>query len=599
MAQTRNNKSSQRDRRGIAKAPTGIAGLDEITFGGLPARRPTLVAGGPGCGKTIFGLEFLVRGALQHGEAGVLMAFEETESELVENAKALGFDLRQLSADGRLSVDFVRVERHEIEETGEFDLEGLFVRLGHAIDRVNAKRVVLDTLEALFAALPSEAVLRAELRRLFRWLKERGVTVVITAERGEASFTRAGLEEYVSDCVIMLDHRVVNQVSTRRLRVVKYRGSSHGTNEYPYLIDDSGISVLPITSLSLQHPAPTERVSAGLSELDAMLGGGFFRGSSVLLSGTPGTGKTSLAAHFVDAACARGERCSYFAFEESPAQIQRNMRSIGLNLERWAKRDLLRFHPTRPEAHGLETHLALMHREVAAFDPAIVVVDPITNLQHVAARDDVRLLLSRIVDFLKSRATTALFTSLTSDGEHPEHSEAGVSSLIDTWLLLRNLETNGERNRGLFVLKSRGTAHSNQIHEFRLTDRGIALLEAYRGPAGVLTGTARLAQEARDHAEAAARAQQRERRRRESARRAATLEGRIAALRAELDAEREESEALTRDDAAQDRRSDQMQAAIDARRSILSDSVGEGKAAPLPARLSTSRPIGHGGARGR
>lgn len=561
-------------RRAIAKAPTGIAGLDDVTGGGLPAGRPTLIAGGPGCGKTIFGLEFLVRGALDHGEPGALLAFEETEDELVENARALGFDLRQLMADGRLAMDFVRIERSEIEETGEYDLEGLFVRLGYAIDRVKARRVVLDTLEALFAGLPNEAILRAELRRLFRWLKDRGVTAVITAERGDGPLTRHGLEEYVSDCVIALDHRVADQVSTRRLRVVKYRGSGHGTNEYPFLIGDHGISVLPITSLHLDHPASTVRVSAGLPALDTLLGGGYFQGSSVLISGTPGAGKTSLASHFVAAACARGERCLYFAFEESPAQIQRNMRSIGLDLGRWVDSGRLRFHPARPESHGLETHLALMHRDVVAFDPAIVVVDPITNLHHASLQADTRAMLARMLDFLKSRGTTALFTSLTSDADRPEHTEAGVSSLIDTWLLLRQLESNGERNRGLYVLKSRGTAHSNQIREFRLTDQGAELLEAYRGPAGVLTGTARLQQEARDRADAAQQQHDRERRRRAIVQKRAALEARIAALHAEFEAERAEYDTSVQADLEQRRRADETPAALDARRGVAGAGPG-------------------------
>lgn len=586
--------------RAITKASTGISGLDEVTSGGLPAGRPTLIAGGPGCGKTILGLEFLVRGATLYDEPGVFVAFEETEAELVENAKALGFDLRQLAADGLLAMDFVRIERSEIEEAGEYDLEGLFVRLGHAIDRVHAKRVVLDTLEALFVGLPNEAILRAELRRLFRWLKDRGVTAIITAERGDGPLTRHGLEEYVSDCVVVLDHRVIGQVSTRRLRIVKYRGSGHGTNEYPFLISDTGIAVLPITSLSLHHPAPSARVSAGLPALDAMLGGGYFRGSSVLISGTPGTGKTSLAAHFVYAACDRGERCLYFAFEESPAQIERNMRSIGLDLERWVARDLLRFHPARPESYGLETHLAVMHRDITEYDPAIVVLDPITNLQQGSQTDDARLMLARIVDFLKSRSTTALFTSLTSDPEHAEQSEAGVSSLIDTWLLVRNLEQDGERNRGMYVLKSRGTAHSNQIREFRLTDHGAELLEAYRGLAGVLTGTARVAQEARDQVEAAAAEHGRDRRRRAIEQKEAVLDARIAALRAEFAAERTEYEALVQEELAHARRTGDVHSAITAHRLRgTPPSDGHGGGHGIISRSAPSQRRARGNARAR
>ena len=485
----------------LPKAPTGITGFDEITGGGLPRGRPTLVSGGAGCGKTLFSMEFLMRGATKFAEPGVFMSFEENEQELVQNVASLGFDLPDLIKRRLLMLDFVRTERTEIEETGEYDLEGLFLRLGHAIDHIKAKRVVLDTIEALFAALPNELVLRSELRRLFRWLKSRGVTAIVTAERGEGVFTRHGLEEYVSDCVILLDHRVIEQVSTRRLRVVKYRGSMHGTNEYPFLIDESGFSVLPITSLSLNHEARMDRMSTGIAQLDTMLDNqGLYRGSSVLVSGTPGSGKSSIAAHLIHAACARGERCLYFPFEESQPQILRNMQSIGLDLKHWVSRGLLRFHPARPHLYGLETHLALMHKQVAQFDPQVVVVDPVTNLTEIGSAMEAKAMLTRLVDFLKGQGITALFTSLTDVVDNPEKTEMGISSLMDTWLLVRNLESNGERNRGLYVLKSRGMPHSNQIREFILTDRGVELLDVYNGSAGVLTGTARLVQEEQDKA---------------------------------------------------------------------------------------------------
>jgi circadian clock protein KaiC len=454
----------------LPKAPSGIRGLDEITGGGLPRGRPTLVCGGAGAGKTLFSIEFLVRG-IEIGEPGVFMAFEENAEELAQNVSSLGFDLERLCARKKLLVDFVRVERAEIEETGEYDLEGLFVRLGHAIDTVRAKRVVLDTLESLFAGLSNEALVRAELRRLFRWLKARGVTAIVTAERGPGSLTRHGLEEYVSDCVILLDHRVTEQVSTRRLRVVKYRGSAHGTNEYPFLIDESGFSVLPITSLGLQHRASSERVSSGITRLDAMLGGGYFRGSTVLVSGTPGSGKTSVAARFVQAACERGERCLYFAFEESPQQLTRNMGSIGIDLGRWRKRGLLRLESARPAVFGLETHLAFMHRTIREFGPAAVLVDPITDFTNNLA--DNKAMLTRLIDFLKMEGITAVFSSLTASGAPAEQSEAGVSSLIDTWIVLRDLEREGRRHRALCVLKSRGMAHSHNVREFRITRRGL------------------------------------------------------------------------------------------------------------------------------
>jgi circadian clock protein KaiC len=550
--------------RTLAKAPSGIRGLDEITGGGLPQGRPTLICGGAGCGKTLFGMEFLVKGAAEFGEPGVFLAFEESEEELAQNVRSLGFDLDRLVADGKVVVDYVHVDRSEIEENGEYDLEGLFIRLGLAIDSIGARRVVLDTLETLFGGLDNQAVLRAELRRLFRWLKDKGVTAVITAERGDGTLTRQGLEEYVSDCVILLDHRVHGQISTRRLRVVKYRGTRHGTNEYPFLIDEDGITVLPVTSLGLQHEASEERVSSGVDRLDAMLGGrGYYRGSSILVSGTSGTGKTSLAAHFADAACRRGERCLYFAFEESQSQVVRNARSIGLDLRPWIDGGLLLFHATRPTFHGLEMHLATMLRMIRDFRPRVVVVDPISNMLAAGTADEAQAMLLRLVDSLKHQQITALFTNLSSAGDTSlEQTDLGVSSIVDTWLLLRDIELGGERNRGMYVLKSRGMAHSNQIREFLLTDRGIELRDVYVGPEGVLTGSMRVAQEARERAAALVRGREEDRRRRELERRRGAIEVQLAALRGELEAIGEEAAASAEEIRSLDERRERDRAAM-------------------------------------
>jgi circadian clock protein KaiC len=469
----RNNRKSNHL---LPKSPTGIAGLDEITGGGLPKGRPTLVAGAAGCGKTLFAMEFLVRGATQYDEPGVFIAFEENAEELAQNVASLGFDLHDLVRKKKLIVDYIRVERSEIEEAGEYDLEGLFIRLGYAIDSISAKRVALDTIEVLFGALPNQGILRAELHRLFRWLKDKRVTAVVTGERGEGLITRFGLEEYVADCVIVLDHRVNEQVSTRRLRIVKYRGSLHGTNEYPFLIGRTGISVLPITSLVLEHKATKERISTGIEELDDMLGKkGFYRGSTILVSGPAGSGKTSLAASFVDAACRRGERCLFFAFEESPGQFVRNMASIGINLAPHVKKGLLHFHASRPSYYGLEMHLVTIHDLILEYNPDIVVLDPITDFFVVGSGTEVKSLITRIIDFLKTKGITTMLTTLTSVENAIDDSMVGVSSLVDTWIGLRNIENNGERHRGLFILKSRGLAHSHQIRSFQLTDHGIEL----------------------------------------------------------------------------------------------------------------------------
>ncbi len=522
----------------LPKCPTGIQGLDEITDGGLPRGRPTLVCGGAGCGKTLLAAEFLVRGAVQFGEPGVLMAFEETEVELKANVASLGFDLAGLVRRKKIVIDYVHIEPGEIQESGEYDLEGLFVRLNHAIDSIGAKRVVLDTLEALFAGLRNEAILRAELRRLFRWLKVKGVTAVITAERGREQLTRHGLEEYVSDCVILLDHRVNDQIATRHLRVVKYRGALHGTNEFPFLIGDEGLSVLPITSLALNHKVSNERIATGIPRLDAMLGGrGFFRGSSILLTGTAGTGKTIISANFAQAAGRRGERVLFFSFEESPNQIIRNVHSIGLRLEPLVKRGLLRFHSARPTLYGLEMHLATMFKEIAAFQPHVVIVDPITSLMELGTVSEGKGMVTRLIDYLKAGQVTSLFTSLTQGGHALKQSEGGMSSLMDSWLLLQDFEGNGERNRVLYVLKARGMKHSNQVREFLISDHGIDVVDAYIGASGVLTGSARAAQEALENAAVLTGQQEAARLKREVERKRAAIERQISGLRSEYEAE--------------------------------------------------------------
>ena len=469
----------------LSKCPTGIDGLDQVTGGGFPRGRTTLIAGGAGSGKTLVGMEFLINGALKFDEPGVCMTFEENVEEMVQNLASLGFDVDALVKAKKLVIDYVLVERHDIEETGEYDLEGLFIRLAHAVDSIGAKRILLDTIEVLFSGLENLAVVRSELRRLFRWMKDRGITAVVTAEAGAEMLTRHGLEEYVADCVVTLDHRVKEQVSTRRVRVVKYRGSTHGTNEYPFLISNRGISVFPITSLGLTYEASTERVSSGIEGLDRMLGGkGFYRASSVLISGTAGTGKSSLAAAFVNAACARGERSIYFAFEESPSQILRNMSSVGIELERWIKKGLLRIVASRPTTVGLESHLAGMHRDIDEFKPAVAVVDPITNLVSVGEMSAVKGMLTRLVDYLKMKGVTALFTNLNVEGV-AEMNTAEISSLMDVWILLRSVTDRHHWQRIASVLKARGMAHSTQLYEMEISDQGFKFLNIDAQPVAI------------------------------------------------------------------------------------------------------------------
>lgn len=522
---------------GLDRAPTGISGLDQITGGGLPRGRVTLVAGSAGAGKTLLGLQFLVAGAREYGEPGVLLTFEESAAKVAANVRSLGFDLDELQRDGLLAVLAFRVEPTEIISAGEFDLEPLFLTLDDVIKRTGAKRVVLDTIEVLFGAFGSDSTVRAELSRLTRWLEERGVTAIVTGERGEKSITRHGIEEYVSDCVILLDHRVREEISTRRLRVVKYRGAAHGTNEYPFFISARGFVVLPITSITLDYGAPEERISTGIARLDHMLGGGIFRGSTVLVSGTAGTGKTSLGAHLVNAACGRGERVLWVVFEESPAQILRNMRSIGLDLRPWTDAGLLHIWPARPSAFGLETHLAQLVQLLDEVTPAVTVLDGIASFAHGVAAAEVTSMVARQMDLLKARGITTLATAL-SHGD--EATTLSVSSMVDIWLLLRNFESNGERNRLLFVLKSRGTAHSNQVREFVLTDHGAELVDVYVGAEGMLTGSARLAQQAAERVAQLRQADELEHRRRELRRGISEHEAHFAAVQDQIAAERAE-----------------------------------------------------------
>jgi circadian clock protein KaiC len=528
----------------LPKAPTGISGLDDVTGGGLPRGRPTLVCGPAGCGKTLLAMEFIVRGITEFHEPGVFVAFEETAEDLTANVASLGFDLKQFEADGQLVIEHIDVVSSEIEDSGDWDLDALFLRLGAAIDMFGAKRVVIDTIETLFGAFTNTAILRSELRRLFAWLKDRGVTAVITGERGDGTLTRHGIEEYVSDCVIVLDHRVAGQTSTRRLRILKYRGSLHGTNEYPFLIGEAGMSVLPITTPGLLHTVSDKRLSTGVARLDSMLGdGGYYRGSSVLVSGTAGTGKSTLAASFCNAACGRGERALYFAFEESEAEIVRNMASVGIDLQQWIDAGLLQFRCFRPALLGLEAHLFSMQKWVTEFDPDVVVKDPVSDLLRIGSGADVSAMMSRQVQFLKDRGVTSLFISLDAAVEEAGM-EARVTSLVDTWLHVKTLEGNGELNRVLYVLKSRGMAHSNQIREFLLTDDGIELSDVYVGPHGVLTGSARQAQEAQERSEGDARQEDLHQRQANLSRRREAVEAQAAALWRAFDDEAETVERL-------------------------------------------------------
>ncbi len=545
-----NHKNNSKSRNiQLPKCPTGIQGLDEITGGGLPKGRPTLICGSAGCGKTLLGMEFLVHGATEYGEPGVFISFEESVEELTQNVTSLGWNLEQLIAEKKLNIDCLYIEPSEIQETGEYDLEGLFIRLSYAIDSIGAKRVVLDTIEVLFGSLSNTGIVRAELRRLFRWLKTKGVTAIITGERGDNSLTRQGIEEYVSDCVIRLDQRVYEELSTRRLQIFKYRGSQHGSNEYPFLIEENGISVLPITSIGLNHSISNERISSGIPRLDTMLGGqGYFRGSSILITGMAGTGKSTIAAAFAAATCQRQEKCLYLAFEEAPDQIIRNMRSVGLDLEPYLQQELLQIQALRPTAHGLEVHLVQIHRWISHFQPTTVIIDPISNLNVTGSILQVKAFFMRLIDYLKSQQVTVLMNNLISGGNPLESTEIGISSLMDTWLEVRVIESNGERNRLLQVIKSRGMEHSNQVREFRLTGQGLELVNVYLGQDKVLTGTARVIQELADKQANLRQQQKIANRRRELEQQQQVIQIEISTLQMQLEAEKTELEHLNQEE---------------------------------------------------
>jgi circadian clock protein KaiC len=529
------------ENKRMPKTPTGINGLDEITEGGLPKGRPTLICGDAGSGKTLFSIEFIVKGATDYNEPGVFLAFEEKKEELAVNVASLGFDLNKLIAEKKIKIDHIQIDRSEIEETGEYDLDGLFIRLGYAIDSIGAKRVVLDTIENLFSGLTNHGILRAELRRLFSWLKDKGVTAIITGEKGEGKLTRQALEEYVSDCVILLDHRIENQISTRRLRIIKYRGSVHGTNEYPFLIDEDGISVLPITSLHLSNEVSNQRVSSGIASLDEMLGGkGFFKGSSILVSGSAGSGKTSIAAHFADASCNRNESCLFFAFEESPAQIIRNMKSINLDLQKHLKKGLLKFYASRPTMYGLEMHLVVFYKLIKEFKPKVVILDPITNLVTVGDPSQVKSILIRLIDFLQKEQITVMFTALTFPHFLQTSVDEDVASLVDTWLSVHDIEYNGERNRAIYIMKSRGMKNSNQVREFLITDNGIEIVEVTLGPAGVLVGSAREAYKLEKNTGEALRKNAFDRKNKQIESRKTILDAKVAKLKSEFELVKDE-----------------------------------------------------------
>ena len=544
----------------LKKVPSGIPGFDDITNGGLPCERSTLVCGDAGAGKTMFGMQFLIEGVTEQQEPGVFVAFEESEPDLKKNVASLGWDLDFLCRQKKIAVEAMHISSDEMIQAGQFDLEGLFIRLDAAIRDVGAQRIVLDTVETLFGLFTDAHIVRAEFRRLLWWLKDRGITGVVTAERGHEGLTRFGIEEYVSDCVVDLSQTMHGQTTRRHLRILKFRGSGHGTNAYPFLIGRRGIHLFAVTELGLDYPVSKERISSGISRLDEMLGGkGFYRASSILLSGTAGTGKSSVNASFVDAACDRGEKAVYISYEESKAQIIRNMESIGIDLHKWQESGLLRFHTARVTTYGLEEHFFVIKELIEQNPPDVVVIDPVSNLLQMGSSEEVKNLLTRLIDLLKSRGITTVVTELITDGNPMEGTNTDISSLMDAWILLRAVESSGERNRVLYVLKSRGMSHSHQVREFVLSDAGISLMDVYAGPAGLITGTARYTQEAQEEAEHKRRLEEIERKRKELERKRRVREARRKEIEAQFQGEEEELELAIREAEEEEKKYLQMQ----------------------------------------
>lgn len=551
----------------LAKCPTGIEGLDTLTNGGLPRNRLTLICGSAGSGKTSLGIEFLVQGIIKYDEPGLFITFEEKPQEIIENAASIGFDLEDLINKKKLFIEYIPVQEEEVMQSGDYTLEALFIRFEQVITSIAVKRVTLDTLDSIFASLGNTPVLRAEIYRLFNWLKQKNITSLVTSEAGITTLSRNGLEEYISDCVISLRTNIVSEVLTRFLRVVKYRGSKHGTNEYPFLITDIGINLFPITSNYLNNIVSTEFVSTGVKELDEMMDNkGYYRGSTVLVTGTAGTGKSSLAAVFSNSICQTGERCIYFTFEEMINQILRNMSSVNLNLQQWIDKDLLKFYAYRSPTYGLETHLLTIQNVIKEFKPHAVIIDPITNFDLIGTELEIKSMMTRLIDFLKAQQITALFTSLATTIDPREQTEIGISSLIDSWLVLQNLEQAGERTRGITILKSRGIAHSNQIREFIITSNGIKLEKIYVGPNGILTGSARLDQEEQEKLHLLLQEKETLRRKKLLEHKKALLEAKIMALKSEFDADVEEIESLIMKEEIQNKRILETRSAMAKRR---------------------------------
>ena len=460
----------------LPKSLTGIQGLDDITYGGIPQNRPTLLVGSIGTGKTIFAMEYIINGITMFNEPGVFMTFEEQTDELQINVTSMGYNLSKLIADNKIYLEHLHIDHREIQATGKYDIEGLFIRIEMAIEKVKAKRIVLDALDTLFIGLDSQ-ILRSEIKRLFFWLKEKKVTAIITSEVGDIFLTRLGFEEVVADCVIELNNRLNNQISTRRLRIVKYRGSYHSTNEYPFMIDHKGITIFPIISEAPQIIVSNERISSGIKQIDEMLDGrGFYVGSSILVSGSAGTGKSSIAASFIKDVCEKKGTALYCAFEEAPNQIKRNMASIGIFLEPYEKSGNLHFYYSRPTLQTLELHFIAIKKLIKQINPSVVILDPITNLMIENINSDIRTMLTRFVDYLKMEQITVLLTAtLTVSSLELIQSNEGISSMVDTCIMIQEKNIIDSRRRTLYIMKSRGICNSKKEVEFIITSEGISI----------------------------------------------------------------------------------------------------------------------------
>ena len=521
---------------------TGVKGLDDVLGGGIPQGHAMLLVGKPGTGKSILSMEYLLHGIELHKENGVYISFEESEKQIISNAASFGWKFEEMVKKNKLAISYIDMQPEQMRTVGDYDLSALILRVKGAIKKVNARRVVIDGINNLLSTFDDERIIRSDLLRLIREIKEVNATIFITGERGHDSWSKMGFEEYLADGLMHLDNRTDGNYQTREIQVVKCRGINHYTGKSPFIINSEGMSIRPLITADFDYKVLKSRVSTGIADIDNMLGGkGLYRGSTVYITGPSGAGKTSISSSFANGACSRGERALFLAFEESSDQIIRNMKSIGLSLDKWVNEKLLYFYTARATTNSLEGHLDNIMTMVREVEPTCVVLDPISAFRPIANENETKLMLIRLNDYLRARKITTVFTALSSDGEYSEHADVQLSSIADTWIVVRIMDYKGERNNVMQLMKSRGMSHSRQMKEMYFTGNGLKLQNVYQGPEGVLTGAARIGQEKYEKLKEARNVIEIDKNRKKIERKKSLLEASIEALKHEYE---EELEAL-------------------------------------------------------